>query len=680
MIESNVFLITRLVFIALSLGLLLYLPGWLVLRQFGAKGSLQTVGAPALTAMLLATNAALMHLLSVPWTPPTVILSLLFSVLICFWISHKTKTTQALSLTAYAPDVFDSKWMKALTALAAFFLLLPPVWEGTLRQIPQHSDSIFHLNGVWSILTYENASPYSGLAPLYGAGVKHIYYAAVWHEWISLVSNVNNIVVVTNVALWILPLVWLHQIVVLTAMIWPNNPHPKHWAPLIVVASPLVPTALTTIISRWPNALAVTILPGIIAWMLFTFRYYYHRKQANSFGTASLVIAGLAMWLGAILTHLSSLVSIVFLFFPIGVETLLRVIRAWKRGTLTAINKLVFTSFVLVLTIWTLLVGKMSWKFMLTQVGKNLTWDHPLLKLLGILRLYNRNDGAFWQSIILNFVPALIVVGIYITVKNKRLHWSALCFIWFFFLTFASVVRIPFFTLLTAWWFSSSLRMLSVLSVLGLPLAAAGGAAISQYLRKLWQPKLTGSLATLRAQRILALGLVGLCAFGATPLRLFMNNNLYHPLNAYSLRQYSPGEYQLGQRMKNYVKPGEKVLGEAGNGSAMLPTVANVDVMLKQQNYSSLDHDGYFLRKHFNKYSEEPSVCHLIRKHNIRYYYEDPQKWFGDHNLEERSPGLFNVFTGPGFELMDQAGKVRIWRITYCDNHFLDYPLPPRKP
>ncbi|OKL46384.1 hypothetical protein BSR28_07600 [Boudabousia liubingyangii] len=663
----------------------LYAPGYLAIRSFGAKGALGLAIAPSISALMLTLTGVILHAVGIPWNHLTVLALLASLTAIVFGLSRillPFKPLQALSSAAH-PFAY---WGTRVTAgIVAILFLAMPIWLGTFSMIPQHSDSIFHLNGVWVLGHYHDGYPFGGLSPLYGVAVKDISYPLVWHQWISTVSPQSQILLATNVALVSLRLIWLHGMVVLGSVLFPNRRRAQAAIPLLVLILPTVPIGLTNVLSRWPNALMLCLLPGLIALATFLSHFPGLFTTGQRIATKTLIVLSFA---GAFFTHYSAAVCLLFLLIPSILQYCYHTVQKWRSQQLELTQKISFVTAWVLFGLWTALIFNQAWTFLKYAQIKTSTWNLWFPKLLSLLRMYQRNDGLWWQTIPLNLIILLLIVGIVDVLLSKRRDYLLPSFLFFGLLCYASLVPMGILTTFTGWWYSDPIRMMGVLSLAGIPLSALGADRIYKFIERYWlkllgsnenaaDTKKTKTKSLIAKYSLLAIAIT-LLTTGSWNLRATLESSLYSTILDPSLQQISPGEEAFQKRIAKQIPPGELVLGEAANGSALLASLHNTDVALKQQNYSKHDYVGRYLRKHFSEIATDPRVCMYLRKYHIKYFYYDPQDKFAEISMRERSPGLYNVPTGlPGFTLIDHVGKIQLWKIDYCDTHFLDYPPAP---
>ena len=70
--------------------------------------------------------------------------------------------------------------------------------------------------------------------------------------------------------------------------------------------------------------------------------------------------------------------------------------------------------------------------------------------------------------------------------------------------------------------------------------------------------------------------------------------------------------------------------------------------------------------KHFNEIHDNPEVCEVVNQMGITHYYADEDGKYYNFLRSSRFPGLYNVDTSYGFELVDQGGTAKLYRITAC--------------
>ena len=94
-----------------------------------------------------------------------------------------------------------------------------------------------------------------------------------------------------------------------------------------------------------------------------------------------------------------------------------------------------------------------------------------------------------------------------------------------------------------------------------------------------------------------------------------------------------------------------------GGRKAVFPqlSTANADVASQQ-----------LLIQHFHDIGTDPKVCEVVRRLGITHFYEEEDGAYYNFMRSSRHPGLYNVDTSTGFELVDAGGTAKLWKITAC--------------
>ncbi|UNX55745.1 hypothetical protein MF406_05775 [Georgenia sp. TF02-10] len=170
---------------ALALVVVLYGPGYLVLRQARRAGVLAWAAAPAVVVAMLAVGAVLLSVLGIAWAPGSVLVLLVLVV----------AGAAALGRLRRADPVALPPLSRWHAVLAGAGLAFGAGWQGWafLRgmgapdALQQIFDPVFHLNAAQTILRTGDASSFGGLDPMYGSATG-VFYPAVWHSLVALVA------------------------------------------------------------------------------------------------------------------------------------------------------------------------------------------------------------------------------------------------------------------------------------------------------------------------------------------------------------------------------------------------------------------------------------------------------------------------------------------------------------
>lgn len=129
----------------------------------------------------------------------------------------------------------------------------------------------------------------------------------------------------------------------------------------------------------------------------------------------------------------------------------------------------------------------------------------------------------------------------------------------------------------------------------------------------------------------------------------------------------SDDEKAMMRRLADELPADAVVIGDPVAGTAMLPFMAGIRPVWMFAGQADSDTDGWLLREHFKDLHTNPQICEVLRRHGIRYYYQDSSTFFNGTWLAQLRPGLYGVDTRTGFRLVDLGGSARVWEITACD-------------
>lgn len=204
-----------------TLGLLLFVPGYLIARALGLRGlwAVAVSGPASVTVVVIASIVA--PLMGLTWgvLPVALVTALLLLVVVglrmLFW--------RGLSLGT--ADEVLRPWARAATVAAPLVILVQVLLMiASPDHISQTFDNIFHLNAVRYILDTGNASPFwvSSLTSA-ESGVLPTFYPAGWHALSALLVGLSGVSIpVASNALLIgfTTFTWTTGIIALTRELW----------------------------------------------------------------------------------------------------------------------------------------------------------------------------------------------------------------------------------------------------------------------------------------------------------------------------------------------------------------------------------------------------------------------------------------------------------------------------
>lgn len=328
------------------------LPGYFWVRTQIRSSVVAAAAGPALTVGTVSILSMIWHALGVPYTRATVmpVLALLTCAGAAVYVLRRRANPEhgellGDSLVARPPLRADAPASHAYRILsrrargAIWFMVfvgwvlaaLPMLIAANPRDPVQQWDSVFHVNGVWSILETSRADPFGGLAPLYGG--REVFYPNAWHAFTALFATPETVIQTSNAASLALMALWAIGGTAFTAVVTTSR--------VAVVVAPVaagcmlsMPADALTMYNQWPNALGVILLPGIAAMSLVWGRRLARSTDRGLTGAfAHLPLGGLIAlgFVGMVLAHPTAAFSLAVLLIPPIIASMFILVRrsAW---------------------------------------------------------------------------------------------------------------------------------------------------------------------------------------------------------------------------------------------------------------------------------------------------------------------------------------------------------------
>lgn len=220
-------------------------------------------------------------------------------------------------------------------------------------------------------------------------------------------------------------------------------------------------------------------------------------------------------------------------------------------------------------------------------------------------------------------------------------------------------------TFLLAPWYLDARRIMGAHGLAMVPLMAIGFDLLASWARGL----LGTSPRTPRWKVDAALGLVLLLlsGIGALDARLAATDYVYDPERLGKPGMADTAELAMIRRMRLLIPGDSLVLGDPIAGAAYTEVIGQHDAVFPQLTMTNGQERWQQVLAHrFKEIHSDPEVCEVVRELGITHFYEDEDGWYYDFTRSSRSPGLYGVDTSTGFELVDQGGSAKLYRITAC--------------
>ncbi|ACU85904.1 hypothetical protein FM106_05440 [Brachybacterium faecium] len=663
---------------------LLYLPGLLVLALARVRRNLAIGLAPAITCGLVGVGGIALDLLGVRWGRLSflaVVAAACLLVLAYRWLLHRWGTDRRpLGGEVAGPRGSTAQHLAIAGAvLVAVLLHWIPVLVVVDPGFPSAlTDPMFHYNGIHAVMSTGNASMFGAMDWNHGLRVLETTYPAVWHALAALVAGPGTTLQVAHVlALLVTPVVFLVGITCLGAEAFPRRREMMLLAPLVAAGFAAFPDYMTAGKGFWPNALALALLPGVLAVMIAVIidasRGRLARNWVRYLGSVLVLLAGIA---GMVLSHPTLLFTLLWVCAP-GIAVVVfrlvrRLWRVWPRSRFLAAALLMAALGAVVLVV------VLSHPQVQASMSRPVTgtWTAFLPRLTSTLVLWSTTPNPLVLCALLLFYGSVFAVAVAFAIRSRRSRWVLAAWAMQTLLVLGVYFPLPGLSSIAGIWYADAYRLFAIqvvflalllsmaLSMAWTPSPAHGGAEPAVR----WPAALerVRPLAGHRAAR----GLVAAVLVVHLALGGFLSWRAAYAPAAPAIGQEriisSPQELELLEELDELVPEGSVVLGDPLSGIGYAPVLGDVDSVFTQFTTRSLDRDGTFLAEHFADIHEDVRVCTVLRHYGIGYYYEDEPVQYEGESREIGLPGLYDVDTSEGFTPIASADGATLWRVDAC--------------
>lgn len=634
-----------------------FVPGLVVANVIRVRGLLAWTIAPLVTAGIAALGSVTAPLVGLAWHLPTFALYSGIVIGLAGLLRIALDDDASLELARLSPT---ARW---LTGGAAAALIVPIVFTIKPDDVIQQIDPTFHMNALWLINHTGNASSFGGLTAMYGLQTTATTFPAGWHAVVSLASGITNVVQATNAMAVMVPLLWVFGLASFAQVLFPRRQQLARDMVALIPAVIIFPTFLTTLYPALPNALEISLLPGVISFGLAAV------TQSLSIRSRTIYLLITMGFVGAVaLIHPSIILALIVLsFLPSLYLFAARWWRGWQNQRRQTIREIVLVSLLLVLAGSALLatpavrakLALMATEYhtaagdFIASVPKALTVWPYITSVAGA--------GVTRPLAVLQLCIAVVtVVGLISLLPRHRGRMVVLAWTMGMVLTFTTLWRSGPLLWLAGMWYMSPHRTMAIQSIMQLPVMAAGIAWFADLLRRRWKPKHLTSV-------VAAVALVGTTAL-STPARIYLAREVYHPEPSDYTHVASPEELAMIRSLDEVLPPDARVLGDPYNGSALVQAVGNREVVFPQLYFRESNVPEAVLRYQFRIFDSNQAVCNYVHEYGITHLYLDTDtESFGKDNTVE-APGLYGVDTSVGFTKVASGGSASVWRIDVCDS------------
>ena len=617
------------------LSVVLFLPGWLVVRTLGARGLEALAVSPAVSVGLIAVFATVAQRAGVRWgLLPLVVVTLLAAGIA--WLALRVLDRHDDELGT-ARRLLGRPRPDAVAAIAigiglALVTIVPAI--GRPDELVDSPDAVYHLDRIRLFLETGNFSI-----------VNPGFYPNGFHAWIatSLLPGVAGVLPGTNVATLVLAaIVWPIGCVALVRHALGTSRIVTYAAGFASAAFIAFPTILLGWGVLWPNLMATALTPGALALMLQAAR---SRRLGQWLGFAA-AMPGLA------LIQPNALVALVLFalvwFVSARVRAGLLHHLPWRvvARDLAIVVVVVASALVAAPTVSAVLASTQSYEWkdrvsigtaIVEVVGGRLQiadvlWGLAVLIALGIAWIALRARAAL--PVVAMWAACVVL---YVMAASSTQSWTAL---------------------VTGYWYNDKVRLASLAAVPGVVLVAAATPAVRAVLRR--APVLATRPIAVGVVSVLVIPLLTLGLNGATRDRML--TGFFRPNDPKKVILSFEAQDSL-RRLAARIPTGQGVVGRPENGSPLMFALFGTNTLYRSIPIPATG-DEIVIGTGFDDMTARPDVCEAMARHDIRWAIDSTHVYWLDH--PERSSGLTNLAHVDGVEAVRTDGDYTLYRVTGC--------------
>jgi len=631
--------------VILAAAAIVFLPGAAVLLLLGLRGLRLWGLAPVVGTVAIGGLALAVDLLGLPWTP------LVFLVGCVVLVAAAAAAGWALKLKA-SPGWPGTRRRTALVVAGvavggALVVVRLVLYIQTPDGISQTNDAVFHLNAIRFILETQSASSLHVSEVIGGNG----FYPAGWHAITSMVVMMTGatIPVAANaVAIVIAGLIWPAGIALLTRAATGDD--------AVAAAAGLLSGALHAfpmLMFQWgvlyPYALSTALLPAALSAVI-TVPAWVRGREGWPRGWRAGVAAALLVLL---------CVGAIGVAQPAGLLVFGLLSLTWATfATLGGRRSLL--PLLAVAAMWVALAA--VWYF-LSRSTSGAHWG-PFRGNVEVLADLALNTHLRLPPAVL--VSVLMVVGLVVACRKAPLRWlvGAWLAVGALYVAVASIDNVGMRSLLLGAWYADPYRIVALVPLVVIPLAAVGAATIARWAARLLPDRRSAEWLTYGA--LAAVLVVGIFLRPVQQMPEVVENtfDLESRYAADETSYLDPSERALLEDLPRYVDEDARVLVNPSTGGAFGYMLSGLDVY--PRTWSPPRHEAWdVLAASLRTAADDAAVCDALVQ------YGDPD-YVLDFGPGEQAPGRYlmpgmtGFGTQDGFELVAGSEGATVWRITAC--------------
>ena len=647
--------------LVLTASVLLLAPGLLITAVAGLPPRTAVSLAPAASIGVIAGAGVIAPLVSVPWGAGLVValtgalvLAAAVARLLAARLRARAGTDRPRAQRPALADVLVHIVLLGVAALITAWLVAREL--NTPDAISQTFDAVFHLNAVEWVLRTGNASSVKCYLESPEGGV----YPMGWHTLVALtlkLTGSTSIPLATNAAaVAVSALAWSGGCLALTSRLLGRRRLAMVVTAFLCAASSAFPLLLLSFGVLYPNFLAVSLLPGMIAALMDLFPAH-DEPPAPPLLIPALVLAvgGLGMAQPNVIVTFLLALSIL-----LAVWVVRAVSDARHGGPARRVRGRVITCVALAPVI----IGLWG---ALRPPQEAASWGPNAVTSAVVGEVITSTPQA--QPIVwIMAIPAII--GAVAAWRRRRLRWFVVfhavnCALYIISKTMpmeGATKDLRYW--LVGTWYSDTYRLAGLFPLTATPLAALGACVIADRVAQRY-PALR--LREAGGRRRVAYGalVVALVLFGPAnwaPSQAIRKLETPYIMNAGSPLLTSD-ELALIKRLPRLVGEDEVVAVDPRSGAALAYALAGTDTTVKHMFYHDTE-DLETVNSRLRFAATDPRVCDALNNLGVRYVLYFPGKVVSSRGGFE---GFTSLSAVDGFTLVSRQGRAALYRVTACE-------------
>lgn len=625
--------------VLLFLVVFLYVPGvsaGLILRL---RGYFLFALAPAISVAAVVIVSFCLQAFNVWWRPLPVFAAVLALTTVVALLLRVLKVVGLKASNAVIDPAFQ-RYLISLTILTGL-IVSGLFMRGVVspENFAQSNDSIFHLNAIRYI---QDTTNYSAMRVGLLTSDTPWFYPNVWHLIAALAGSAAGVsvpVAVAGITIFTLAFIWIPGIFFLTLRVAGKSYAALAVAALLSFAIPAYPFWMLIYGVLYAYFFGLAFLPIAIVLTLECFSFVERRRLCN---LPLAIILTFTIAGAAAFAHPS--VAFSLLLFIAALLAARYILTFRQRSTVERTRGIAP-----LLAVSVLIVG-----LQLVLARRN-NYQGAVSIGEGIWRTVALSPEDYGHLALVSFLAA---IGFFYAWHKRdsvaiALGFSTIIFSILFFIALS--VSYPDIRALTDVWYADHPRLAAVAAIFLIP--ATGWAAQS-----IWQ-----AIGAKKKDRLLGVFLlVGFISATLLSAELpavnrWLRTNYEMHADARVVNQQ---EYELIERLPSHVPEGERVFAIPDNGGSLVYALTGLETLYPHI-FMDKDHDLKKIFLHYDRAATDPEVCELVRENKVWHalVFNNDNRFYWGGSLPV---SLENLRHAEGFELIDQEGAARLYRLNIC--------------